>query len=42
MGAVLRLLKAKVGELTMEVELLNEKIDRMEVGSDPRSRRRKP
>ena len=32
-------LKKKIGELTMDVELLNEKIDRMEDGLRPPSRR---
>ena len=32
-------LKSKVGELTMEIELLYEKIDRMEAGLHPTSRR---
>lgn len=32
-------LKAKIGELTMEIELLNQKIDRLESGLGPRLRR---
>ena len=32
-------LKSKVGELTMEIELLNEKIDRLEAGFHPTQRR---
>lgn len=32
-------LKAKIGELTMEIELLNEKIERLESGLGPRWRR---
>lgn len=32
-------LKAKIGELTMEIELLNEKIDRLESGVGPQLRR---
>ncbi len=35
-------LKAKVGELTMDNELLYEKIDHMEGGLGPRLRRSKP
>ena len=34
-------LQSKVGEMTMEVELLNEKIDRMEVGVPLAARRSK-
>jgi hypothetical protein len=34
-------LKSKVGELTMEIELLNEKIERLEEGLRPRKRRPK-
>jgi hypothetical protein len=35
-------LQAKVGQLTMENELLNDKIDRMEQNLPPASRRPRP
>ena len=35
-------LKAKIGDLTMDNELLGEKIDRLEEGLVPRARRPKP
>ena len=37
----IRRLKTKIGDLTMDNELLNERIDRLEDGSGPRSRRSK-
>lgn len=38
----IRRLKAKVGDLTMDKELLGEKIDRLEEGLRPPARRPKP
>ncbi len=37
----IRRLKTKIGDLTMDNELLNERIDRFEDGSGPQSRRSK-